>query len=352
MKNKMVKVFALLFAAMMIFTGCSKSNTPDAAAEALNVDGVSVPLGEVNFWLRYQQAGMQGMYASLFGEDFMNQDMMGTGSVYGESIRDMVLDMLEEYYVVAAHAEELGVSLSDEEKQAAADAAAAFTAANSSETLSAMTADEATVAHVLELAALQNKVYKNRAATIDRTVDPEEAAQKRISYVFTGRMITDEAGNRTEPTEEELAEKKALMETILREAKESKDLGTAAAAHDMSTVPATYGRDDTSLDEALHAAVDNLKEGEFTEVVETDAGFYVACMESTHDEEATQSKTESILAARGQEAYSSWLDPLKEAAAITVNEAVVGTLTFERKFDAAVPETDTEAGEDNPNTKE
>ena len=58
MRRKMVRVFALLFAAMTIFTGCSKSSAPDAAAEALNVDGVSVPLGEVNFWLRYQQAQM------------------------------------------------------------------------------------------------------------------------------------------------------------------------------------------------------------------------------------------------------------------------------------------------------
>lgn len=339
MRRKMVRVFALLFAAMTIFTGCSKSSAPDAAAEALNVDGVSVPLGEVNFWLRYQQAQMQGMYASLFGEDFMNQDMMGMGSVYGDSIRDMVLDTFEEYYIVAAHAEELGVSLTDEEKQAAADAAAAFTTANSQETLSAMTADEATVAHVLELAALQNKVYKDRAATIDTTVDHEEAAQKRISYVFTGRMMTDEAGNQTEPTEEELAGKKTLMETILKEAKESGDLSTAAAAHEMSTVPATYGRDDTSLDAALHAAVDSLSEGEFTGVVETDTGFYVACMESTFDEDATQTKTESILSGREQEAYLAWLNPLKEAAAVTVNDAVVTKLTFERKFDVVIPET-------------
>lgn len=345
MKKRMAGVLALLVVMTAALTGCSGSNTLDSTAEAMNVDGVSVPLGEVNFYLRYQQTQMQSLYGAYFGEDFMNQDLMGLGTPYGETVRDTVVETLQEYYVAEAHAEELGVSLTDDERNAASEAAKAFLAANDSRTLSAMTADEAAVTHVLELMALQNKVYDDRAATIDTEVDPEEAAQKRISYVISSTAgTTDEDGNVTELTEDELAEKKALMEGILAEAKESGDLKAAAEAHEMSATSTTYGKDDSVLNDAVRNAADALSDGEFSDVIEADSGYYIVYMENTYDENATQSKIQSILSEREREAYDAWYTPLKEAAEITVNEEMIQTLTFERKF--SVPAADTEEPDD------
>lgn len=339
MKKKMAGLLAILFVMMTALTGCSRGSTLDAAAEAVNVDGVSISMGEVNFYLRYQQTQMHGMYSGLFGEDFMNQDLMGTGVPYGQSIRDMAVETLEEYYVVEAHAEELGVALTDEEKAAAADAAKAFLAANDSKTLTAMSADEATVTRVLELAALQQKAYEKLAETIDTEVDPEEAAQKKITYVLSSTEATaDEDGNTVELTDEELAEKKAVLETVLAEAKESGDLSAAAENSGLSAVSANYGKDDTSLNEDVVAAAEQLSDGEFSGVVESDNGYYVVHMDSTYDEEATQTEIENILTTRKNEAYSAWLDPLKEAAEITVNEEQIGALTFERIYTIPVEE--------------
>lgn len=339
MKKKMAGLLAILFAMMMALTGCSGNSPVDGTAEAINVDGVSVPLGEVNFMMRYQQTQVQGMYASLFGEDFMNQDITGTGSPYGVTVRDMIVETMEEYYVVEAHAEELGVSLSDEEKAAASEAAKAFIAANDSETLTAMTADEAAVTHVLQLAALQNKVYRNLAETIDTNVDEEEAAQKKISYVLSSTAgTTDEEGNTTELTEEELAQKKTVLETVLAEAKESGDLSAAAEAHELSAVSTSYGKDDTSLNADVYAAAEALSDGEFSGVIESDNGYYIVHMDSIYDEEATQAEIQNILAQREQEAYSAWISPLKEDALITVQTEAVETLTFERTYNAAAEE--------------
>ena len=79
------------------------------------------------------------------------------GTIDSAAVRDSVIETMEEFYIVEAHAEELGISLSDEEKAAAAESAKAFLAANDQKTLSAMSADEPTVTHVLELMALQSK---------------------------------------------------------------------------------------------------------------------------------------------------------------------------------------------------
>lgn len=335
MRKKVAGLLVLLFAVTAALAGCSGSAV-DGTAEAINVDGVSVPLGELNFYLRYQQVQMQGFYGSVFGTDFMNKDLMGLGVPYGETVRDSVVESLEELYIVQAHAEDLGIFLSDEEKSAASDAAKAFLAANDQKALSAMTADEATVTHVLEMLTLRSKVYENRAATIDTEVDTEEAAQKRISYVLNPTSgTTDEDGNVTELTEDELAEKRSQLETILQEAKESGDLDAAAEAHELSASSMTYGKDDTVLDESVRAAADALADGEFSDVIETENGYYIVYMESTYDEEATQTEIENILSERESEAYDAWYEPLKEASEITANDDRIHTLTFERIF--AVP---------------
>lgn len=333
MKKNVAGFLILLLVMTAAVSGCSRGNTLDDTAEAVNVGGVSVPLGEVNFYLRYQQIQMQGAYGMYFGEDFMNQDLMGMGTPYGVTIRDSVVETLKEYYVVEAHAGDIGVSLTEDEKNRAAEAAKAFLAANDSRTLKAMSADEATVTHVLELMMLQSRVYRDRAGTIDTQVDPESVAQKRISYVTSSLMgTTDEEGNVTELTEEELAEKRTQMEEILADAKESKDLGAAAEAAGLSASTLSYGKDSTSLDEAVFAAADALPEGGFSEIIETDNNYYIVCMESTFDEEATETAKENELSRREREAYDGWYQPLLDGTEITTNDELIQSLTFERIF--------------------
>lgn len=339
MRKYMAGFLILLFVMTTALTGCSKSSRMDNTAEAMNVGGVSVPLGEVNFYLRYQQTQMQGMYGLYFGEDFMNQDLMGLGTPYGESIRDTVVSTLQEYYVVESHAEELSVSLTDEEKNQASEAAKAFLAANDSKTLKAMSADEATVTHVLQLAALQSKVYKTCAATIDSVVDPESVAQKRISYVMNSLMgTTDEEGNVTELTESERTEKKTQMEAILADVKAGSDLNTAAQTQGLSASSMTYGKDSSSLAEAVLRAADDLEEGECSDVIETEDGYYVVFMESTFDEAATETAAQNELSQRERAAYDAWYTPLFENTEITTNDELIQTLTFERIFNQPVPE--------------
>ena len=345
MKKRTVCLIALMSAMTMALTGCSVGNSVNNSAEAANVDGVSIPLGEVNFYLRYQQTQM-AMYSGYFGEDFMNQDLMGTGTIYGETVKDTVVQTLEEYYLVEAHAEDIGISLTDEDKAAAEEAADAFLAANDSKTLQAMSADKETVTHVLELMALQNKAYADRAATIDTNVTDEEAAQKTITYVRSSTNgTTDDDGNTVDLTDEELAEKKDVLNQIRDEAGADGDLDAAAENHDLSAVTTSYGADDENLNEDVKAAAETLSDGEYADIVEGDNAYYLVRMDSTFDREATDNHKQVILTQRERDAYTAWVDSLKENAEITTNDNALAKLTFERVFTQTSADT-TDASED------
>ena len=332
MKKRTVCLVALMSAMTMALTGCSVGNSVDNSAEAANVDGVSIPLGEVNFYLRYQQTQMS-MYSGYFGEDFMNQDLTGTGTIYGETVKDTVVQTLEEYYLVEEHAEDLGISLTDEDKAAAEEAADAFLAANDSKTLKAMSADKETVTHVLELMALQNKAYEDRAATIDTNVTDEEAAQKTITYVRSSTNgTTDENGDTVDLTDEELAAKKEALNQIRDEAGADGDLDAAAENHDLSAVTTSYGADDENLNADIKTAAETLSDGEYADIIEGDNAYYLVRMDSTFDREATDNHKQVILTQREKDAYTAWVDSLKENADITTNDDALAKLTFERVF--------------------
>ncbi len=65
----------------------------------------------------------------------------------------------------------------------------------------------------------------------------------------------------------------------------------------------------------------------------------------------TWPQVEMILSERETEAYNAWYDSLKEAAEITTNEELIGTLSFERNF---MPPSEEEepSGEETPEEEE
>lgn len=339
MKNRFAGVLVLLFTMMTALTGCAQKVTLDNTAEVVNVNGMSIPMGELNFYLRYQQAQMQNFMGVYFGEDYMSQDIMGMGATYGDTVRESTVDALVEYYLIEENADDLGIALTAEDDTKIAEAVKAFLTDNDSKTLELISADEATVTHLLELTTLQVKAYADRAATIDTAVNEEEIEQKRISYVMTSTIGTSSAdGTITELTAEELAEKKNTMEVIASKAKETGDLSAAAEENGLSAVTLTYGKGDNTLNEAVLTAADQLSDGEVSAVIEDESGYFVVLMENTLDKDATEAKRQEVLGERENEAYNAWYEPLKEAAQITKNEELIQSLTFERIYTTPVEE--------------
>lgn len=336
MKRKATAALALALAMSTVLGGCGTSADLDPNATIATLDdSTGVTLGEFNLYLRYQQAQMEYYYASLFGtQNIYSQDMYGTGEIYGETAKETLVENFNTFYVLEAEAPNYGVELSEDEQAAITEAAGSFIEANTEDTLNALGVDQNSAERLLTLLTISEKMYDVLTADVDTEVSDEEAAQKSISYLYisTDGTETDGDGNTIELTDEEKAEKKELLQTILDEAAESGDLDAAAENHDLSAIDTTYGANSTTPIEEVRTAADALEEGEVSDIIEVDGGYYGVMMVSTFDEEATQTEKESIIQDRMDDLYTEQCETLAANHTFTTNNDVMALLTFDRVY--------------------
>ena len=319
-------------------TGCSADNAGKAVA---TLDGEKIDYALVNFMVRYNQAGMQSMYGSMFGEDMW--------SSYGPTVKSNIIENVEQMLILEKHMNEYSVELTDDDKAKITEAAAKFMESNEKDVLKAMTASQETVERMLTLTLIQNKMQAAIIKDVDTEVSDEEAAQKTVKYVmFSTADTTDADGNTTSMTEEEKAAQKEKAQQVLDAVKGGTDMDEAVKAIDenMSATTTSYGTDNGSIDEKVKTAVDSLSDGEFADsVIEADNGYYVAQMQSTFDREATDSQKETIVSQRKSDKFNEVYDAWKEAAEFTQDDKLLDEITFTDTFEIKSTETEAASGE-------
>lgn len=334
--------------AASVLTGCGKGKELDTAAAAAALDGEEISAGLVNFFLRYQQAEFESSYGawlqSYYGTDIWNVDLSGTGTSYGETFKNDVINSLERLLLAEKHMGDYSVELTDEEKTAITQAAQKFMESNEEEVLEKMSATQENAERLLTLYTIQNKMETQMSADVDTEVSDEEAAQRTVSYVrFTAETESD-----TEEAEAE-TETEAGSESETEAAAEAE---TEAAETENETAPAEDATE-ASLTEAAADKTESADTEEATEGAENEA---VSEEETEADSEAsteaeTETETEELdpeLAAAREEARAqaeAFLEEVKggadftEAAEAAAEENEnVGTSTFTFGEDDTYPD--------------
>ncbi|MDO4522532.1 MAG: peptidylprolyl isomerase [Eubacteriales bacterium] len=342
---------AAVCAALMMgtMTGCSGVSK---TATVATMDGEKITLNVANFMLRFNQAGTESYLGALFGTDNLwEQDLTGSGTAYGDTFKDQMMDSLKTMLILEKHMSEYQVEITEEEQAEIKAAAEQFIADNSKEVLDAMMADQETVERVLTLYTIQDKMREAIEADVDTEVSDEEAAQKTVEYAFltTGSYTNDE-GETVERTDEEKEEIKQQAQSIIDAVKDGETLEDALKAVDETKTTSTtsYGTaedDDSYVVEEMKTAAETLTEdGQiYDEPVQTDNGFYVVQMKSMFDEEATEERKEEIVEERKDALYDEKLEGW-EPEEFTVNTKVWDKVTYFDKYTVyQEPETETEA---------
>ena len=339
-KRAVVLLLAGLLAAGSL-TGCGSLEDSDVVA---TVNDTDITAGVANFYARYTQAQYETYYAGYMGDDMWSGEGE-EGETYQDTVKDSILESLENMYLMEEHMDEYEVSLSDEEKNSIKEAASQFDESNGLAEKEKVSGATDTVERVLELLTIQKKVQDAIEAGADTEVSDEEAAQKSMQYVVFPFSTTDEEGNSVDLTDEEKEALRTTAESFAAGAAGAADFAAYATEQGQTSQDATFDGETSTLPAQLVEAADALDEGGTTGLVEGDNGYYVARVTSLLDREATDARKQEIISERQQDLLNETLDGWREDADIEVHERVwdkidFTTLTVTMKQEEAEPYTD------------
>ncbi|MCD7716501.1 MAG: hypothetical protein LUI39_08625 [Lachnospiraceae bacterium] len=314
MNTGMKRVGMTLLSASLVMTslaGCSKSEESsfDVDATVLTVNEETVSAGLVSFAVHYSQAQTQEMYEYYFGDNPYTYAYSDDYTI-GDMVIEGCVETFHELILARQHMDEYDVSLTEDEETAISEAAAAFIEANDEETLEKMSATQEIVEEYLELITIQTKMEVEMCADVDTEVSDEEAAQRRIEYVYVAMETEDETEEETE-TEDAESESAAEDETgdETEEAAETEEETVAETAVDEesetalltgNTASKTTSSDETETEEATEDA----SEAEDTEEAsETEDASEADTEEETETETETETEDPETVAAMA-EAYA------------------------------------------------
>lgn len=364
-KKTAVVAMAGIMAAGML-TGCGEKKL-DGSKTVDTVDGTKIPLGVVSLSVREGQMQTEAMYRSYMGgSDFDIWDTEAEkGKTYGEQAVEESLKDVELMYIMKAKAADYDVELTDEDEKAIAEAAASFMEANSEETIADLAVTEDQVKTYLELQTYKQKIHDPIIADVDKNVSDEEAQQSSFEYVSvsTADLSDDEIKEKKEDAQKILDGLKADPDGDFSEIAKSVDdsYSSLSGTFDANETSEDEDTDDEDADEDSSSysgtypeevidVLRTLDDGEVaSDIIETDTAYYVVKLDKKDDEEATETKKESIISTREQTLYTDTTEKWLDDADIKEEKKVLKTLkvTDNHKYVAptATPAPTEEAAE-------
>lgn len=341
---KAKKVLALILACALCasaFTGCGINKN----AAAATMKDQTVTMGVANFLCRFEQASMEDMYKMYLGDSSDNiwaRDLTGNGTTLEESTKSQALEELHEMYTLQQHMSDYKVELTADDQAAIKEAAEKFMSANSHEALDEMGATEDIVEEILTLYTIKSKMKTVIGADADTNVSDEEANMRAYSMVSLDISEDSEDADANKKTADQ-------MEEALKE--DGATLDKVAEDHDQKVTTGTYDADNDTLDEEVKKALDGLKEGETSGLIETDDKAYFVRIDKDTDEDATEKNRTSIINQRKDDLYQKVLSGWQENDNWKVDEREVKKIEFKNSLTHQDPNASTESTESAASTE-
>lgn len=304
----------------------SKSGNTEKTGETLSdsdylfsVNGQNVTYGEWNLYARprYEET------RSLFSDEIWKYDVNSEGKKFSEAFLEDVRDEICYTKIVASQAEELGIELTDDDNIEINIETADYLSRLSSELQSEYRISENDIRKVLTDNLLALKVYENLTLNISTDTDEKEVRHMVLQYVMIPKTYENKSGDTEFYSDSELD----VLRTRLRNLREY------VASHYPMTLKESETQDfvavemvadlaqlQEQLPEDLAGVAFWLREGEVSEIYETeDAIFLFDCAKET-DAETTNAAKIEVLERREKEVFEQAYNGWKQTAVIEIND--------------------------------
>ena len=122
-------------------------------------------------------------------------------------------------------------------------------------------------------------------------------------------------------------------------------LESVAKAHDYETTTGTYDADNDTLGDDVKKALDDLKEGETSGLIETDDAEYFVRIDSDTDKDATEKNRQSIIDQRKDDLYKKVLSGWQKDDGWKVVKKALAKIEFSNSLTQQDPNASTESEE-------
>jgi len=280
-----------------------------------------VSLGEWNLYFRPAISDID----KLYGEEIWSFKMDSEGKLFDEALKESVQKRIVTVKLIASKAKELGVELTEDDKNEVALAADEYLEELSSTLKKKYGITEEAVEKVYSDNMLATKVYEHLTLNVDTETDEKEVRHMQLRYIMYPKSYENREGETVFHTDEEIGFVRDKLADIRRKVSDStsmtlKDAETEELA--VNDIIADYEDLKERLPEEEAGVVFWLRKSELSPLIETqEALFLFECVQIT-DEESTNAARVKVIEKREQQvfgtAYAEWVKDVE----VINNEAV------------------------------
>lgn len=290
--------------------------------EVFRIEDETCTLAETAVYL----ADMQNQYENVYGDGIW--DVALEGVTLEENVKEMVLAKIAQIKTMCLLAREKEVSLTDEEKDRADQAAETYFLSLTEEEAKLLGTDRETLGRMYREYALADKVYQYMIRDVNPEISDDEARTITVQHIFLRTYTTDGTGARVAYTEElkRHVYDRACQIREMALAGDQSFLDLASRYSEDTNVTCSFGKGE--MEAAFEEAAFQLETDEISPVVETESGYHIIKCISTFDREQTDANKLVILEERRREAFGQEYDAFAETLNRSLNQELWQQVTL------------------------
>lgn len=282
MKRKWIQMIPVTIAMLMCLGGCQIGNRQIVVSGSLS-DKQVFKIGSATCGVKEAKVYLtnyQNIYGTAYGLNLWKHDF-GDNSLT-QYVKDITLEELTHVVCMDLLAESQEVSLSEEEKADVASAAKEYYASLSEDEVAYLAVTESDIAEYYAHYALAQKLYHSLTNGVNDEVSDDEARVIEIMQIY----VTDET-------------KAAEVSSKL---KNGDDFASVANNYNqLSSIQVTVSRDELPVE--VEKVAFDLDNGEISDEIPVDHGYYFIKCLNKYDEELTEANKSNIVEKREKEAF-------------------------------------------------
>ena len=282
------------------FAGCGKNSklvftTGLSGNQLFKIGSTTCTTPEIMIYL----TTFYNQYVDTYGEEMWHYDFGGVS--LEQHVKDVVLSKMAQIKIMNLMAEERDISLNEEEKAAVELAAETYYEMLEEDLKQQEKITKEIAEEVFAEYTLANKVYEAITESADMEISDDEARTVTAQVIYFKNWKIK--------NNEKITVSEAEVLSILKEAKEV--LGKIGEGESFESLAIQYSDDKQvvksfsrgSVEESFEELLFSMDEGDLTDVIEREDGYYIVKCISTMDYEATQKNKIVLAERRMQEAF-------------------------------------------------